>query len=46
MAARIADAKSETFGDKLVDLEREALVDTLANTLAGSEGGKPCYTVS
>lgn len=46
MAARIAEAKSETFGDKLGDLEGEALVDTLADTLAWAEGGKPCYTVS
>lgn len=46
MAARIAEAKSETFGDKLGDLDREALVDTLANTLALAEGGKPCYTAS
>jgi len=46
LAARRAEAKSETFGDKLGDLEGEALVDTLANTLALAEGGKPCYTVS
>lgn len=46
MAARIAEAKSETFGDKLGDLGGEALVDTLADTLAWAEGAKPCYTVS
>lgn len=42
----LEDRKSETLSGKLINLQADALLDTLAGTIADAEGGTPGVTLN